>query len=580
MAYKKDNTSDGRTAEDRALDRFAEMMIEKISSIQQDWRKPWFTEGTTAWPKNLSGREYNGMNALMLMLHSEKSGYKLPVFCTFNRVAGLNFSKDKAGNSKPLLDDKGEKLPQVTILKGEKSFPVFLTTFTVVNKETREKIKIEDYRKLSEKEKKQYNVYPKQNVYNVFNVSQTNLQEARPELYAKLEAENGLVRPTSKEGEEFTFPAMDCMIEQNQWLCPIYPRHQDEAYYSITKDHIVVPEKSQFRNGENFYGTLLHEMTHSTGAEGRLDRLKPGGTFGSADYAREELVAELGSALTASRYGINKHVKEDSAAYLKSWLDSLKESPEFIKTTLFDVKRASSMITQRVDAIQDRIDKGLNPVLEEEQMENATQVSGMQKEKPYYASVQYLQFETEQMDKLLNDKDFDGILREAKEYDNGDAIDLEHTFKSPTQNRGDDMLTEDDDYAVVYNNSVGGTYEIFRKVTEQEVKDSINRYGLPDNVSDDVKNVARDMVETEFTNMTQHRTPAFEMPDGDILYAQYNKDHDSIDVGTVTNAGLAVKHSFTYDYDRSLDENLQDTAGQLNEMEEYQLEEMHYHRGR
>lgn len=65
MAYKKDNTSDGRTAEDRALDRFAEMMIEKISSIQQDWRKPWFTEGTTAWPKNLSGREYNGMNALM-----------------------------------------------------------------------------------------------------------------------------------------------------------------------------------------------------------------------------------------------------------------------------------------------------------------------------------------------------------------------------------------------------------------------------------------------------------------------------------------------------------------------------------
>ena len=535
---------------------------------------------TMAWPKNLSGREYNGLNALMLMLHSEKNGYKLPVFCTFNRVTGLNFSQDKAGNSKPLLDDKGEKLPQVTILKGEKSFPVCLTTFTVVDKETKEKINIEDYRRLSEEEKKRYNVYPKLNVYNVFNVSQTNLQEARPELYAKLEAENRLVRPTSKEGEEFTFPALDYMIEQNQWLCPIYPKHQNGAYYSITKDHIVVPEKSQFVDGESFYGNLLHEMIHSTGIEGRLGRLKPESTFGSTDYAEEELIGELGSALTASRYGINKHLKEDSAAYLKYWLDRLKKSPEFIKTILFDVKKASFMIIQRIDAIQDRIDKGLNPALEEKKMEIATQVSDMQKEKPYYASVQYLQFDTDKMDKLLNDKDFNGILQEAKEYDNGDAIDLEHTFKSPIQNRGDDVLTEDNDYAVIYNNSVGGTYEIFRKVNEQEVKDTINRYGLPDKASDDVKNVTRSIVETEFTNMSQYRIPAFEMPNGDILYARYNKKDDSMDVGTVTNAGLAVKHSFTYDYDRSLNENLQDTAERLNEMEEYQLEEIHYHRGR
>ena len=139
--YKKYNT-DGRSSEDRALDKFAEMMIEKINTLQNDWKKPWFTEGSLTWPKNLSGREYNGMNALMLMMHCEKQGYKLPVFCTFDRVAGLNFNKDKQGKRQQVKDNNGEALPQVTILKGEKSFPVFITTFTVVNKETREKIKL------------------------------------------------------------------------------------------------------------------------------------------------------------------------------------------------------------------------------------------------------------------------------------------------------------------------------------------------------------------------------------------------------------------------------------------------------
>lgn len=80
-------------------------------------------------------------------------------------------------------------------------------------------------------------------------------------------------------------------------------------------------------------------MVHSTGAEDQLNRLKPQSGFGSDEYAREELVAELGSALVCQKYGMTKNLKEDSAAYLKSWLGSLKESPSFIKTTLMDVKR-------------------------------------------------------------------------------------------------------------------------------------------------------------------------------------------------------------------------------------------------
>lgn len=356
MPDNKKYKSDGRSSEDRALDRFAEMMIEKIKTLQGDWKKPWFTEGALQWPKNLSGREYNGMNALMLMMHCEKQGYKLPVFCTFDRVAGLNFTKDKQGAKMQATDKNGEQLPQVSVNKGEKSFPVFITTYSVVEKDTKERIKWEDYKQLTDEEKGKYNVYPKLQVYNVFNVDQTNLKEARPELYNKLEQANHIVRQ-STESDSYDFPAMDRMIEQNEWICPIKPMYGDQAYYSISKNEIVIPEKKQFKDGESFYTNLAHEMTHSTGAENQLGRLKPT-SFGSKEYAREELVAELSAALVAQRYGMTKHLKEDSASYLKSWLNSLKESPEFLKTTLVDVKKASGMITRCIDDIQLKIDNG------------------------------------------------------------------------------------------------------------------------------------------------------------------------------------------------------------------------------
>ena len=79
-----------RSSEDRALDRFAELMINKISTLKEDWHKPWFTEGTLSWPKNMSGREYNGMNALMLMMECEQKGYRIPVFMTFDRIQKMN----------------------------------------------------------------------------------------------------------------------------------------------------------------------------------------------------------------------------------------------------------------------------------------------------------------------------------------------------------------------------------------------------------------------------------------------------------------------------------------------------------
>lgn len=553
--YRRQN-ADGPNSEEKALDLFAEMMIEKIESINEDWRKPWFTEGALQWPRNLSGREYNGMNAFMLMLHCEKEGYKIPRFCTFDCVQRMN---------KPGKD--GQELPRVSVLRGEKSFPVMLTTFTCIHKETKEKIKYDDYKNLSEDEKKEYNVYPRMQVFRVFNVQQTNLREARPELWEKLEKENG--RPEVKAGEQFDFKPVDRMISENLWICPIRPMHQDSAYYSITKNEIIVPEKRQFKDGEAFYGTLFHEMTHSTGAKGVLDRLEPT-AFGSKEYAREELVAELGSALVSQRYGMTKHIKEDSCAYLKSWLDSLKESPQFIKTTLMDVKKASSLITQKVD----RIARGLN---EDNTERKGNEVSPQ--EKTFYASVAYLQTidDRSQLDELREKGDYEGLLACAKEYYDGNGMDEQYTYQTPLQHRGDDLLVEDKDFAVVYNGSVGGTYEVMLKYSEQEVRDHINRYGI-DRASVDVKELAKDMVVEQFAKLTHQRMPAFEMPSGDILYATYNREKDALDVGGVCNAGLAVRHSFPYDYNSTLDANLQVVNEKLNELDEYreELQEAEY----
>lgn len=563
MARYNKPTNDGPSSEDKALDLFAEMMIEKIESINKDWKKPWFTESALQWPKNLNGREYNGLNALMLLLQCEKQGWQIPRFCTFDCVQRLNNTEKKDAN--------GETLPRVSVLKGEKSFPVFITTFTCMDKDTKERIKYDDYKRLSEEERKQYNVYPKMQVYRVFNVVQTNLQEARPEMWAKLEAENVRLTHEQGEGEQFAFAPIDAMIKDNRWICPIKPTYGDNAYFSISKNEIVVPEKQQFTDGEAFYGTLLHEMTHSTGHESQLDRFKPT-SFGSAEYAREELVAELGSALVAQRYDMAKHIKEDSAAYLKSWLESLKESPQFIKTTLLDVKKATSVINQHIDKI----------ALEQQEKQTEEVVNNTDKAidddkkgVTYYASVAYLQStdDTSLLDSLKDIGDYDRLLQEAKEYDQGDAIDFEHTYKSAVQNRGDDVLVEDADYAVVYNGSVGGTYEVMRKVTEQEVRDNINRYGLPSEASKDVEEVGKAMIAEDFSDLAKRKAPVFEMPNGEVLHLQYDREHDSFEVGTVTNAGLAVEHILSYDHSLSLADNIEDVYNTLSELSEYQLQE-------
>lgn len=96
----------------------------------------------------------------------------------------------------------------------------------------------------------------------------------------------------------------------------------ERAYYSPADDRITLPTLEQFASSEGFASVALHELTHSTGHASRLDRFERNGEpqhFGDERYAREELVAEMGSAMLAAIHGIEMSF-DQSAAYIASWL--------------------------------------------------------------------------------------------------------------------------------------------------------------------------------------------------------------------------------------------------------------------
>ena len=310
------------TASDKALQRFAELMIEKIKQVEDNWQKPWFGIKGGGLPQNIEGRTYNGVNSFMLFLLSEKEQYSLPVYMTFMQA------KDNGLN----------------ILKGEKSFPVIYWNFSVRDKNGK-KIPFDVYKNLDKNEQQEYKVTPFLKTYNVFNVQQTNLQETKPEKWEALKEQFKIPAIKDEQGM-LTVPLIDAMVREQQWICPIYSKEGNSAYHARGEDnHIVVPLKGQFKDGENFYSTLLHEMAHSTGEPEHLNREK-GVIFGDKQYAKEELVAELTSATVGQSLGISTYIREENAMYLKNWLGALKEDPKFIYNILADVGKASNMIQE------------------------------------------------------------------------------------------------------------------------------------------------------------------------------------------------------------------------------------------
>lgn len=122
----------------------------------------------------------------------------------------------------------------------------------------------------------------------------------------------------------------------------------NEAYYSPMMDYIQVPCKKQYKDIAEFYGTLFHEMVHSTGHKDRLGRLDTGvklASFGSEDYSKEELVAEIGSAFLMNYIGIETpKTFKNNAAYIQSWLKVLRNDNRFIVSASSKAEKAMKYI--------------------------------------------------------------------------------------------------------------------------------------------------------------------------------------------------------------------------------------------
>ena len=123
----------------------------------------------------------------------------------------------------------------------------------------------------------------------------------------------------------------------------------NEAYYSPLDDRVVVPMKSQFENANEFYSTAFHELTHSTGHKTRLDRSHIGvAAFGSEEYSKEELVAELGAAGMLNLLGIEiPETFKNSTAYIQSWIRALRNDKKMIVMASSKAEKAIAYILGR-----------------------------------------------------------------------------------------------------------------------------------------------------------------------------------------------------------------------------------------
>lgn len=250
------------------------------------WHKPW--HGGMAKFNRVSKKGYSVLNQLLLPFDGEYATLK-----QWNELGG----KVKAG-------EKGN----------------IVTYWNFINKTEKQEDGTEKVKS-----------FPILRYYTVFHISQVEGVEPLKNIdFTNMEVESAeAVKNTYFERES----------------CRLFVEKSDRAYYSHSFDEIHVPELNQFENSDEFYSTLFHEMTHSTGAASRLDRLSNTAFFGNEDYSKEELVAEIGSAMLSSVAGLNtEKTFNNSVAYLQSWLRVLKNDPRMIVSAASKAEKAVDYI--------------------------------------------------------------------------------------------------------------------------------------------------------------------------------------------------------------------------------------------
>ena len=273
-----------------AYDKVTNAIIAKLEEGTIPWRCPW----SSIMPRNIQGREYHGINVLLLGMQ----GYQSPFWLTFNQCKTLG------GN----------------VRKGEKATPVvfwrWIESKDEVNQDTGEPKRI-----------------PFLRYYSVFNIQQCE-GITPPELPADTTPKDPIA-------------AAEAIVAGY----PDPPRITfggTSAHYVPSLDTVNVPHRADFDSSESYYDTLFHELVHSTGHPTRLDRKSLTDTaarFGSDPYAREELVAEIGAAFLCHEAGIDAPILDNEAAYtLASWLRRLKNDSKLVVIAASQAQKAAEHI--------------------------------------------------------------------------------------------------------------------------------------------------------------------------------------------------------------------------------------------
>lgn len=261
------------------------------------WRNPIRRGSGDGWPKNLdTQKRYRGINVFLLAITAWEKGYGSDYWLTF-RQAGNQGGKVR----------KGEKSSLVTFWK----------LFETKDKKTDEDVTL-----------------PVLRHYNVFNVEQCE----------------GIEAPDApEEHSERTFNPLEQAeaIIRNYSDAPAITHEGYQARYRPAIDTILIPEPKRFEDAESYYGTLFHEAAHSTGISKRLNRGlddESPAPFGSPDYSKEELVAEMGAAFLNATAGISPPTIEQSAAYIDNWKTILKGDKRLVVTAAGAAQKAADWI--------------------------------------------------------------------------------------------------------------------------------------------------------------------------------------------------------------------------------------------
>ena len=270
------------------------------------WQKSWLGSNR---PKNfITKKPYNGINLLLLPKEGE--------YITFKQIQQLQ-----------------KKDATIQLKKGSKSNMVVFWKFPK-EEEGEEEGEEEEKEKKSTPIFRYYNVFHISDVENIENLIDESLfindDFIDDESFIKAE---DLIKKYSKKEE----------MEIKELLSV------NRAFYSSTKDYIQMPNRKQFNSLEDFYGTLFHEITHSTGHNKRLNRFTKeyDHKFGSEDYSSEELVAEIGSNMLLGYVGINNNnINTNSVSYLYGWLKAIKKDINLITIAAQKAEKAFNYIVE------------------------------------------------------------------------------------------------------------------------------------------------------------------------------------------------------------------------------------------